>query len=71
MNVLVDIASEMAQRYGSEPKIQQKMMESATSIRGATQQIVNDAITLSKDQMSQQAKKSLLRSGNVDSLAWR
>lgn len=62
VNALVDIASQMAQRYGSEPKIQQKMLEAATTIRGATQQIVNDATTLSRDQMSQQAKKSLLRS---------
>ncbi len=51
----------MAQKYSSEQKIQQKMFDSAKSIKAATQQIVNDAVTLSKDQFNQQAKKSILK----------
>eukprot|EP01087_Luapelamoeba_hula_P004666 TRINITY_DN1459_c0_g1_i1.p1 TRINITY_DN1459_c0_g1~~TRINITY_DN1459_c0_g1_i1.p1 ORF type:complete len:1738 (+),score=380.38 TRINITY_DN1459_c0_g1_i1:131-5344(+) len=60
VNVLVDIASEMAGKFGSEKHIQDKMYEAATSVRGATQQIVDAARALSGNQFDQNAKKILL-----------
>jgi len=62
VDVLVDIASELAAKYGSEKNIQDKMFESAKDIKKATQQIVDDAKALHADQFDQAAKKSLLRS---------
>ena len=62
VDVLVDIASELAAKYGSEKNIQDKMLESAKVIKKATQQIVDDAKALHVDQFNQVAKKSLLRS---------
>ncbi|KAL6044390.1 Vinculin [Balamuthia mandrillaris] len=63
--VLVDIAEDMASKYGDEAKLQSKMHDSAHEIRSATEGIVEAARNLSVDPFDRDSKRLLLRSAKA------